>query len=118
MIANKPKVIMDYQKLAEDLKEQLKLVYPDGFHDNIIWFNDSKGQRISALRFETDEKIYMLRMSAERALEIMDDDDDFGSDYKLKSDVQKEYADKHSDVDYLPDNLDEDDDIDAADDDD
>ena len=41
---------------------------------------------------------------------------DFGSDYKLKSDVQKEYADKHSDVDYLPDNMDDDDDI--ADDDD
>ncbi len=104
---------MDYQKLSDDLQEQLKLVYPEGFHDNIIWFNDSKGQRISALRFETDDKIYMLRMSTEKAMEIMDDDDDFGSDYKLKSDVHKSYADKHSDVDYLPDNYEsEDDDVD------
>ncbi len=107
---------MDYQKLSEELREQLKLVYPEGFHDNIIWFNDSKGQRISALRFETDEKVFMLRMSTELAMEIMDDDDDFGSDYRLKSSVHKSYADKHSDVDYLPDNFNDNDDIDDDDD--
>ncbi|WP_430812706.1 MULTISPECIES: hypothetical protein [unclassified Carboxylicivirga] len=107
MITSKPKVIMDYQKLAKDLKEQLKLVYPEGFHDNIIWFSDSKGHRISALRFETDEKVYMLRMSSEMAIEIMEDDDDFGDDFKLKSKVHKSYADKHSDVDYLSEYLDE-----------
>ncbi|MCU4155506.1 hypothetical protein J1N10_05930 [Carboxylicivirga sp. A043] len=104
MLISKPKVIMDYHKLPTVLKEQLKLVYPDGFHEYLIWFNDKQGQRISALRFETDEKVYMLRMSVDMALEIMDEDDDFDSNFNLKPKVQEEYANKHSDVEYLSDN--------------
>jgi len=104
MIISKPKVIMDYHKLPIDLKEQLKLVYPDGYHEYLIWFNDKHGQRISALRFETDEKIYMLRMSVEMALEIMDEDDDFDNNFNLKPMAQKEYADKHGEVEYLSEN--------------
>ncbi|WP_430816310.1 hypothetical protein [Carboxylicivirga sp. RSCT41] len=104
MIISKPKVIMDYHKLPIVLKEQLKLVYPDGFHEYLIWFNDNIGQRISALRFETDERVYLLRMSVDMALEIMDEDDDFDSDYNLKPKVQETYASKHGEVEYLSEN--------------
>lgn len=104
MELNKPKVIIDYYKLSKDLQEQVKLVYPDGFIDNLIHFKNSKGQEVSALRFETDEKIYMLRMSTQMAFQIIDDDDDYDDDHNLKGVVKETYEEKHGDVDYLADN--------------
>lgn len=101
---NKVRVIQDYEKLDDALKEQVKLVYPDGFQEYIIQFTNSKGEMVSALRFETDEKIYMLRMSAKMANQIMEDDDDYDDDFNLKSDVREIYEEKHSDVEYLADN--------------
>ncbi|WP_075589823.1 hypothetical protein [Labilibacter marinus] len=98
---SKKKSIIDYNKLPIDLKEQLKLMYSDGYHEELITYKDAQGQRISALRFETDTIIYMIRMSKELACEIMDDDDDFNDDYSLKSNKKIAYTDKHADNDYL-----------------
>ncbi|MFC2097115.1 hypothetical protein ACFLSI_02150 [Bacteroidota bacterium] len=104
MKTNKLRIIQDYEKLSDEIKEQIKLVYPEGFSDHLIYFTNSKNQKVSALRFETDEKIYMLRMSAELAIQIMDDDSDYDDDYNLKSSVKEIYEEKHSDVEYLSDN--------------
>lgn|SRR5660397_5294 len=101
---NKLRVIQDYKKLSDELREQVKLVYPEGFSDYLIQFTNSKGQTVSALRFETDDKIYLLRMSAEMAIEIMDDDSDYDDDHNLKSEIKESYEEKHSDVEYLADN--------------
>jgi hypothetical protein len=104
MAKEKLRVIQDYDKLSTELKEQVKLVYPDGFSDYLIQFINSKGQQISALRFETDEKIYMLRMSKKMAIQIMDEDEDYDDDYNLREDIKEVYEEKHGDVDYLSDN--------------
>ncbi|MGQ1784526.1 MULTISPECIES: hypothetical protein [unclassified Saccharicrinis] len=98
---NKKRTIVDYHKLPVDLKEQLKLVNSDGLHDDIITYKDSKGHQISALRLETDDVVYMVRMSKELAFQIMDEDDDFNDDYSLKSGKMKKYIDKHGDIDYI-----------------
>lgn len=110
MTKEKVRVIQDYDKLSPDLKEQVKLVYPDGFSEYLIQFTNGKGQQISALRFETDEKIYMLRMSENMAIQIMEEDDDFDDEFNLKDDIKEVYEEKHSDVDYLSDNENYDDD--------
>jgi hypothetical protein len=112
MTKEKVRVIQDYDKLSPDLKEQVKLVYPDGFSEYLIQFTNGKGQQISALRFETDEKIYMLRMSENMAIQIMEEDDDFDDEFNLKDDIKEVYEEKHSDVDYLSDNENYDDDDD------
>lgn len=104
MDVSKLRVIQDYKKLSKELQEQVKLVYPDGFTDYLVYFTNSKGQKVSALRFETDDKIYMLRMSAEMAIQIMDDDSDFDEDHNLKDSVKEDYEEKHADVEYLEDN--------------
>ena len=102
----KKRTIVDYHKLPVELKEQLKLMYSEGFHDELISYKDAKGQRISALRFETETVVYMVRMSKDLAYRIMDNDDDFDDDYSLKTEKKRNYLDKHADNDYLAFNVD------------
>jgi len=104
MEINKPKVIIDFYKLSNDLQEQVKLVYPDGFVDYLIHFKNAKGEDVSALRFETNEKIYMLRMSVQMAFQILENDDDYDDDHILKDSARDIYEQKYSDVEYLPEN--------------
>jgi len=119
MKGNKPRVIKDYNKLDKELKQQIKLVYADGFADNLIHFFDKNGLKITVLPFETEDKYYMLRMTENEAVQIVDDDDDFDEDGFLKNEVKQDYEDKYADMDHIADQMsDDDDDDDMADDDD
>ena len=104
MEKSKLRVIQDYNKLSKDLQEQVKLVYPDGFSENLIHFINGKGQEVTALRFEIDEKIYLLRMSVQMAFQIMEDDDDYDEDHNLKDSIKENYEEKHAGMEYLGDN--------------
>jgi hypothetical protein len=97
----KPRVIQSYEKLSKEIQEQIKLFYPDGYVDYLIEFNNAKGELVSALPFETDEKIYLVRMSVKKAQELIEDDSDYDEDGMLLSSKREKYADKYSDVDYL-----------------
>ncbi len=105
-MTNKPRVIKDFDKLEENIQEQIKLSYPYGFADHLIRFTNKDGLYVSALPFETDEKYYLVRMTVAKAEEIIEDDDDFDDDGNLKDAVKEEYSDKYSDLDYI--NTDED----------
>ena len=89
MESNKLRVIQDYEKLTDELKEQIKLVYPEGYSQHLISFNNSKGEKVSALRFETFEKIYLVRMSIRKAEQIIEDDTDYDDDGNLKDKLKK-----------------------------
>ncbi len=111
MATVKPKVIKDYNKLDKELQEQIKLVYSDGFADNLIHFFDKKGMKVTALPFETEDKYYMLRMTENEAIQIVDEDDDYNDDGFLKDEVRQDYEDKYADLDHVADQIpDEDDD--------
>lgn len=69
----------------------------------MVQLTNSKGLQVTTLQFETNEKIYILRMSEKLAYQIMVDDDDFDDDFNLKADIKEDYEEKHSDVDYLSD---------------
>jgi hypothetical protein len=109
--SNKPKVIKDYNKLDKALQEQIKLVYSDGFAENLIHFFDKNGLKVTALPFETEEKYYMLRMTENEAVQIVDDDDDFDDDGFLKDEVKQDYEDKYSDLDHVADQIEDDADV-------
>lgn len=100
---NKPRVVTSFEKLTPALQEQIKLTYPYGFSDELIHFNNKDGDRVSALRFETDEKIYLVKMSQARAEELVDEDEDYDDDGNLKKSVKSDFEDKYSDLDYMPD---------------
>jgi len=114
MAPDKPKIIKDYNKLDKNLQEQIKLVYSDGFADHLIHFFDKNGIKVTALPFETEDRYYMLRMTENEAIRIVDEDDDFDEDGFLKNEVKQDYEDKYADLDHVADQIadisDEDDD--------
>ena len=94
--SSKPRVIKDFDKLDLSIQEQIKLVYPEGFEDNLIYFSNKEGKRVSALPFETEEKYYLVRMTFEEAQQLIEDDDDYDDDGNLKDEIKEEYEEKHA----------------------
>ena len=110
MTPDKPRIIKDYNKLDKAIQQQIKLVYADGFAENLIHFFDKKGAKITALPFETEDKYYMLRMTENEAIQIVDDDEDFNDDGLLKDHIKQNYEDKYADLDHVADQISDDDD--------
>ena len=102
---HKTRVIKDFEKLTPEIQEQIKLVYPYGFSQHLIRFTNKEGKFVSALPFETDEIYYLVRMTSEKAEEIISEDDDYDDNGHLKDDAMYVYDDKYSDLDYLADNF-------------
>ena len=95
---SKQRVFTTFEKLSEEIKERIKLEYPFGFSENLISFYDKDGMRVSALRFETEEKIYLVKRSVATAERIVEEDNDYDSDGNLKQDVQDDYYEKYQDI--------------------
>ena len=95
--SNKPRVIKDFDKLDESIQEQIKLKYPEGFDESLIYFTNKEGKRVSALPFETDEKYYLVRMTMLEAQQMIEDDDDYDEDGNLRDEIKEEYEEKHQD---------------------
>lgn len=107
---NKPRVVTSFDKISQDLQEQIKLSYPFGFSEELIQFNNKEGESVSALRFETDEKIYLIKMTRTKARQLVEEDEDYDDEGVLKPEVKEDYEDRYSDLDYMPDAEDEDED--------
>lgn len=117
MSSTKPRVVKDYDKLPSDIKEQIKLAFPSGFSQHLVSYVNKEGKKVSALPFETDEKYYLVRMTAHEARVIIEEDDDFDDDGMLKEDVKEEFKEKFADVDYMSEyTADEEEDTDDKDD--
>ena len=111
---SKPKVVKDYDKLADAVREQIKLVYPRGFAHHLVSFTNRNGEKKMGLPFETEEFYYLIRMSPVRAERIIEDDDDF-EDGILKSEVMEDYSEKYDDVSALALNANDDNEFDMVD---
>ncbi|MDP2888399.1 MAG: hypothetical protein Q8P34_05440 [Bacteroidota bacterium] len=101
MNPSKPRVIKDYEKLDSEIQEKIKLEYPSGYSENLIYFNNKEGKRVSALPFETEDKYYLVRMTVYEAEKIIEDDDDYDSTGSLKDSAKEEYESKYSDDEFL-----------------
>lgn len=101
MSTSKPRVVKDYEKLDVEIKEQIKLAFPHGFYGHLVSYTNKDGLKVSALPFETDEKYYLVRMTAQEARIIIEEDDDFDDDGHLKEEVKEDYKEKFADVDYM-----------------
>src|SRR5690554_7725049 len=102
---NKPKVITAFEKLSRNLQEQIKLEKPEGFNENLIKFTNKDGETISALRFESEEKIYLIKMSKYVAEQLIEDDEDYDDEGVLTDDAREEYEEKYEDEDEIDDDL-------------
>lgn len=104
-LSSKPRVIKDYEKLDEAIKEQIKLVYPNGFSQHLITFTNKDGLLVSALPFETEDKYYLVRMTTQEAIDIISEDEDYDDEGVLKDESREAYEDKYSDDIDIPDNI-------------
>ena len=93
-IPNKPRVVTAFEKLDTSIQHQIKLEYPEGFSQHLISFVNKEGIKVSALRFETEEKIYLIKMSMIMAEQLIEDDDDYDDDGNLTDDAREEYEDE------------------------
>ena len=110
---SKPRLVKDYDKLDETVKQQIKLFYPSGFESNLVQFQNKEGKTVSALPFETDEIYYLIRMTVLEAQEIIEDDEDYDDDGFLKDEVKEELEEKYDDdtdddLNDIPDDVDND----------
>ncbi len=96
-MSTKPRVVKDYDKLDDNVKEIIKLNYPFGFEDNLISFTNTEGHKVSALPFETDDRYYLVRMTVSQAQSIIEDDEDYDEEGNLTEEAREEYADKYDD---------------------
>jgi|TARA_B110001469_G_scaffold126498_1_gene144275 hypothetical protein len=96
-IPNKPRVVTAFEKLDTSVQHQIKLEYPEGFSQHLISFVNKDGVEVSALRFESDKKIYLIKMSLTMAEQLIDEDEDYDEEGNLTEDARDEYEDEEID---------------------
>lgn len=92
---DKPRVLKAFENLDTEIQEQIKLSYPNGFKDYLIKFKNKDGDTLSGLPFETEDRYYLVKMTFEEAVEMIEEDEDYGEDGILKEDIREEYEDRH-----------------------
>ncbi|MBI1185030.1 hypothetical protein GC194_12210 [bacterium] len=100
MATNKPRVIKDFEKLSEELQDAVRAKYPTGYFKYMVDYFDREGNKKSALPFETEEFLYLVKMPP--AAPVADDDDDFDNTKKRrKSKSSDEEDDGFADLDEM-----------------
>ena len=62
----KKKMAIDYKNLTPEMLGLLEEQYPVGFSGHYIKFPNSKGEIISAVRLETEDTVYLVKVSAQQ----------------------------------------------------
>ncbi len=88
----KKRIVKDYDQLPEAVLTELKLKYPNGFSEYLIRFTNAQGKKVSALPFETEEIYYLVRMTEEEAIQIIEDDEDYDEFGNLSDDFGSDEA--------------------------
>lgn len=111
------RVIVDYQKLNEDILDLLVEKFPDGYDDeDIISFRNIKNEIVEAVEVRTEDTIYLVKVGV-RLVQAMEDysdddndsDDNAVGDEEAVEDLDFEDADDADDVEDVVDDVEVDD---------
>lgn len=91
----KKRIVKDYEVLPEEVIQQVKINYPEGFEENLISYINARGATVSALPFETEEIYYLIRMTVKEARQIIEDDDDYDDDGVLRDDFEDDIEESY-----------------------
>ena len=69
----KRKVVTEYSKLSEELLTLFEETYPTGIAGKTIRFPNSKGEIVTAVRLETEDTIYLVKVMA-KPKEVLTDE--------------------------------------------
>lgn len=108
---SKRRAIISYDKLSIDQKKQILRDYPDGYINHLTMIKTPTGETLDALIWETDEVIYLVKVSKiipklKPVAEV--DEDDFDEVSDLKDDEAEEDEDDDFDDSFDDDKTDED----------
>ncbi|MXV38644.1 hypothetical protein GO491_08150 [Flavobacteriaceae bacterium Ap0902] len=95
--SSKKKIIVDFKKVNEKILSLLVEKYPDGYGDkDVIVFKNAKGETVEAVEVETEDTIYLVKISQrlEIVMEEYDEDDD--EDYVYDEDRNFEELDPNA----------------------
>jgi DNA-directed RNA polymerase subunit delta len=62
---DKKRRIVDYSNVPEDILNMMGELYPNGYERDVIKFPNAKGELISAVRVETDDTIFLIKVSSQ-----------------------------------------------------
>ncbi|MDI1233058.1 MAG: hypothetical protein PSX81_02120 [bacterium] len=62
---DKKRRIVDYSNVPEDILNKMGDLYPNGYERDVIKFPNAKGEMISAVRVETDDTIFLIKVSSQ-----------------------------------------------------
>ena len=74
------RIIVDYNKLTNEILSMLVEKYPEVYTDaDVIRFKNAKNETVDALEVRTEDTIYLVKVSTRLAdtMENFDEDDDF-----------------------------------------
>ena len=91
---SKKRIVKNYDALSDEILTEIKLEYPFGFSEELITYPGPNGERISALYYELENVIYLVRMTKKEAEDIIDDDDDYDEDGNLSEEFIEEYSEE------------------------
>tara|TARA_R110002124_G_scaffold107047_1_gene259263 strand:- start:2529 stop:2816 length:288 start_codon:yes stop_codon:yes gene_type:complete len=92
------RVIVDYAKLTTDILDMLVEKYPDGYdYSDVISFKNAKGETIKAVEVNTEDTVFLVKISSklEQTMEdYAEDEDSFEEeDFELNDDVKENFDD-------------------------
>ncbi|MBP5365369.1 MAG: hypothetical protein J6Y82_05545 [Bacteroidales bacterium] len=98
MAKSKPRIIKNYEKLDDALREAIAAAFPLGYADKIQTFDIGGGRLMSALPFETEEFSYLIKFPINEDADIDNDaasadDQDDDLDLEGGEDVEEEDED-------------------------
>mgnify|MGYP003626657608 CR=1 FL=1 len=92
------RVIVDYAKITTDILDMLVEKYPDGYdYSDVISFKNAKGETIKAVEVNTEDTVFLVKISSklEQTMEdYAEDEDSFEEeDFELNDDVKENFDD-------------------------
>ncbi|MEN9971816.1 MAG: hypothetical protein RIS20_163 [Bacteroidota bacterium] len=96
---SKRRAIISYDKLSIDQKKQILRDYPDGYINHLTTIKTPTGETLDALIWETDEVIYLVKVTkvVPKAKPVSDDDDD---DFDEVADIKDDEVEDDEDDDF------------------
>jgi hypothetical protein len=99
ILMDKKRKIVDYSNVPEEILNMLGELYPNGYEKDVIKFPNAKGEMISAVRVETDDTIYLIKVSSQLK-QMFDDLDieemDFSNEEKDEINDEDDDDDQYS----------------------
>lgn len=72
--------------MPEETLRLVKMKYPTGYADHLVFYNDKEGKKVSALPFETEDVYYLIRMTVLEARRLVKEDEDYDDEGVLRED--------------------------------